>query len=288
MDALSPHVFFSQCPLCDSTDATQLVAFPELRFGQCTKCDLIYKTHEDPQLRQKLMRNYDEHYFRKGRAQYMRRWAHRVAKCQRQLRSCLQFLAHPKRLLDVGCSAGYVLEAAQRLELEPVGLDISSFAVELVKEKGFQGVTGGLESLPFPEASFDVITAKHTLEHVSQPLTALREVFRVLKPGGVAMVVVPDAQYWKARFLPKSGRYFVPSELGWQHHVYYSVATLSRALRAVGFEACATSKAVYRRDAVGLAKAIEPFRYGALWVLVTVAAALRLRHEIQLIVKKAS
>lgn len=286
MQATAIQVFFAQCPWCDSQECTQLASFPELRFAKCSACGLIYKTHEDSQLRQKLTRDYDEGYFRSGRAQYMKRWAHRVAKCQRQLRSCMQFISRPKRLLDVGCSAGYVLEAAKHLNLEPVGLDISSFAVELVKEKGYQAVVGGMESLPFPDASFDVITAKHTFEHVDAPKVALKEVFRALSPGGVAMFVVPDALYWKAQVLPNTGRYFVPSELGWQHHVYYSVETLSRALKQAGFEVCATNKAVYRKDAVGFGKIFEPLRFLGLWLLVTAAAVLRLPHEIQLIARK--
>lgn len=274
MEAESLATFFASCPLCGCANVERVISFPELRFATCCDCGLIYKTHETPELRQTLSRGYDEAYFRKGRAQYMRRWAHRVAKCRRQLLSCMQFVTSPKRLLDVGCSAGYVLEAAKQLHLEPVGLDIASFAVDLVKERGFEAVVGGLESLPFPDASFDIITAKHTFEHVSQPATALCEVFRVLKPGGVAMFVVPDAHYWKAKVLPKTGRYFVPRELGWQHHAYYSVATLSRALGQAGLDVRATHKAVYRKDAVGLAKLVEPLRYWALRAALAVTAAL--------------
>lgn len=276
--------FFERCPLCGSGETSTVAEFPELRFGKCAGCGVIYKTHEARGLRASITRAYDADYFHKGKAKYLERWNHRVAKCRRQLRACLEFVPRANRALDVGCSAGYVLAAAQSLGLEPVGVDYAAFASQMAHERGFASATASLTALPFQDASFDIVTAKHTLEHVDAPKTALAEVKRVLKPGGVTMIVVPDATYWKATARAQTGRYFVPTQLGWQHHVYYSVETLGRALRDAGFEVVAETKAVPRSSA----GVFEPIRHAGMKVGLGVWSALHLRHEIQLIARKPS
>jgi ubiquinone/menaquinone biosynthesis C-methylase UbiE len=136
---------------------------------------------------------YEEEYFKHNRAKYLERWEHRVRKCMRQLRDCLVVQPQAKTLVDVGCSAGYVLEAGKRLGLSPTGVDISQFAVSLCRERGYPAELGTLSKLPLPSGSTDVVTLKHTLEHVDDPLPSLHEVHRVLRPGGAFLVVVPDA-----------------------------------------------------------------------------------------------
>ncbi len=285
MSALAP--FFERCPVCSAAAQSPLVDFPELVFVRCEECGLLYKTQEEAGLRARLAKTYDAGYFVHGRAQYLKRWDHRVAKCTRQLLMCLEFAPHAQRVLDVGCSAGYVLAAAKRLGLHGTGIDIAAFSAGLSKERGFDAATASLTALPFRDGSFDVVTAKHTLEHVRVPRDGLAEVVRVLKPGGVAFIVVPDAAYWRCGLAPRSGKYFRPKELGWQHHVYYSIGNLSRALRDAGLEVVSTDKAMLRRRlAKGPAAAWEALRYAGLKAWTTTSRVTHLRREIQLIARK--
>ena len=284
---LSP--FFATCPICDGTQRTTLVEFPELRFSRCEGCGLVYKSDEDPGLSARLATRYDAGYFVHGRAQYLKRWAHRVAKCRRQLLMCLEFAPHAQTSLDVGCSAGYVLAAADSLGLHPTGIDYAAWAAGLAKERGYPTAAASLTELPFRDASFDIVTAKHTLEHVRTPRQALAEVARVLKPGGVALIVVPDSGYWHLKSSPRGGRYFHPERLGWQHHVYYDVATLGRGLRDAGLEVVSVDKAMPRRRlAKGWAAPYEWLRFAGLKVWTTFSKATHLRREIQLLARKPS
>ena len=279
--------FFAHCPVCGSAEASTIVEFPELRFGRCTGCGLIYKDQEERGLRARLSKKYDADYFIHGSAQYLKRWAHRVAKCRRQLLMCLEFAPHAERMLDVGCSAGYVLAAADSLGLTPTGIDITAYTTKLAKDRGYASATASLTELPFADRSFDIVTAKHTLEHVDVPKRGVSELFRVLKPGGVVLVVVPDAAYWRVGSAPKSGKYFKPEGLGWQHHVYYGVPQLTRALTDAGFEVVSNDKAMLRRRlAKGVAAPWEYVRYAALKTWTSVSKATRLRREIQLIARR--
>ena len=284
---MSRAPFFAACPLCDGAEHTPFVEYPELAFVRCSGCGLTYKSEEDPALSARLAQRYDAGYFQNGGAQYLKRWAHRVAKCRRQLLMCLEFAPHARRTLDVGSSAGYVLAAAASLGLEPTGIDYAAWAAKLGKERGFPTAAASLTELPFADASFDVVTAKHTLEHVRAPKRALAEVARVLRPGGVALIVVPDADYWYLRASPGGGKYFHPERLGWQHHVYYDVPTLARGLSGAGLQVVSKDKAMLRRRlARGAASPWEHLRFAGLKVWTTVARVTATRREIQLLAVK--
>jgi ubiquinone/menaquinone biosynthesis C-methylase UbiE len=235
--------FYPQCPICRSPEQRPVVEFPELAFARCGSCGLIFKSEQAPG----LGGAYEEEYFRLNRAKYLSRWNHRVRKCARQLLVCLEFAPHAKDVLDVGCSAGYVLEAARRLGLQPTGVDLSRFAVSLCRERGYAAEEGPLEKLPFPDRSFDIVTCKHTLEHVEHPLEGLAEIRRVLRPGGVAFLIVPDAAYYKLALMPKRGRSFRPDRRGWQHHVYYFEQNLADAATRAGLEPVRAGKDIFRR-----------------------------------------
>lgn len=272
--------FYLACPLCGASTSVGVVSFQQLTYVRCTECRLIYKGEQA----EGLGVGYEEEYFRFNRAKYLQRWAHRVRKCRRQILACLEFAPHARSLLDIGCSAGYVLAAARELELDPTGLDMSQFAVSLCHEKGFRAETGSLMQIPFPDETFDIVTLKHTLEHVEQPLRGLREVARVSKPGGVAFVIVPDADYWKLRWMPRRGRSFRPDRRGWQHHVYFDQHNLAQACESVGLKSVKQGKAVFRRRlANGVRWPWELLRFAWLVAWTRVCKFTRLRREIQII-----
>lgn len=283
--ALSRAPFFAACPVCGSNGTRPVVEFPELSYGRCTGCNLIYKVEQQGELG---ATGYEEDYFRFNRARYLERWEHRVRKCQRQLLACLEYAPQAHDVLDIGCSAGYVLEAARRLGLEPAGLDLSNFAVTLCRERGYRAEQGSLTDMPFADSSFDIITLKHTLEHVPDPMKALREVRRVLRPGGVAFVMVPDAAYYKIILLPRRGRSFRPDRRGWQHHVYFYDKNLADACNRAGLTPLKQGKDIFRRRLArgsGLFK--ESLRYLLLASWVWVCRVTHFRREIQMIAGKA-
>jgi SAM-dependent methyltransferase len=272
--------FFSACPICSATERSTVIEYPELRFSKCTSCGLVYKSDEDPNLSTRLAKAYDAGYFQNGQSQYLKRWDHRVAKCRRQLLMCLEFAPHAQRTLDVGCSAGYVLAASAQLGLKPTGIDCAAYAAQLGHERGYPTAAASLTELPFRDHSFDIVTAKHTLEHVRTPKHAFSELFRVLKPGGVAMILVPDVAFRKKD-------HYQPDRLGWQHHVYYDVPTLSRGLTDGGFDVLSVDKAIPRkRLAKGLATPVEWLRFAGLKAWTTFARVTRTRRELQIIARR--
>ncbi len=97
----------------------------------------------------------------------------------------------PLRILDVGCGTGANLAAFRRYG-SAIGIDFSQEALKLCSRREVDGVCmAEVEKLPFPDHTFDVITALDLLEHTDEDLVALREMQRVCKPGGLLIVIVP-------------------------------------------------------------------------------------------------
>jgi SAM-dependent methyltransferase len=98
-------------------------------------------------------------------------------------------IQNPK-ILDVGCGTGANLEMLAQFG-ESEGVDVSDDALEFCKAKGLKAHKGLAEKLPFEDASFDLVTALDVVEHLDNDVEGLREMNRVLKKDGRALMFVP-------------------------------------------------------------------------------------------------
>jgi len=97
------------------------------------------------------------------------------------------------KLLDLGCGIGWMSEHYPDYH----GIDGSEAAVDHACRLGRNVAVGDLERpLPFEDASFQAVCLKDILEHLANPMGLVREVHRVLRPGGRAFASSPDAQRW--------------------------------------------------------------------------------------------
>jgi ubiquinone/menaquinone biosynthesis C-methylase UbiE len=122
-----------------------------------------------------------------------------------RVRALLQELAastSAKRLLDVGCGTGLVLDLAHDLFDELDGIDITPEMLERVKPRvNVRTHLASAEKLPFPDRTFDGVTAYSVLHHIEDLELLFREVRRALKPGGFFYAdESPSQSYLEALF----------------------------------------------------------------------------------------
>lgn len=168
------------------------------------------------------------------------------------------------RLLDVGCGDGdFIFMAKDKFE-ECYGVDVSSMRIQRAKsrsknmrdEKKVHFYKCDVDDgLPFSESFFDVVTCIAVLEHVLNPPNTVEEVCRVLKPGGVFIVQVPNIAWVPFRFqlligrLPTTGGVYLGED--WEHLHNFTKSTLCQLLTGKGFEiqsiSCSGIFANYRK-----------------------------------------
>src|SRR5438105_10734404 len=107
--------------------------------------------------------------------------------------------ATPGTLLDVGCGRGDLGAAFSRRGWQASGVEPSPEACAVARSQGVDAREGTLESVEFPDGSFDAVVMRHSLEHVPDPMADLARVFRLLHPGGLLVISVPKFDSWERR-----------------------------------------------------------------------------------------
>lgn len=135
-------------------------------------------------------------------------------------------------LLEIGCARGTFLERAVHAGWTARGVEVSPGASKAAAERtGVAVHTGSLESAAFEDRSFDVVAGWDVIEHVPDPGLFLREIHRILKPGGGLLLSCPNVDTWPPKVFRAKWWTLKPDEHLW----HFAPATLSAALQDAGF-----------------------------------------------------
>jgi SAM-dependent methyltransferase len=133
-----------------------------------------------------------------------------------------------RQALDIGCGNGKFLIKLRELGWEAQGVEFNAGAVEVCRDSGLNVIHGDLHSAGFADNSFDMVSARHLIEHLPNPNSFMAEIARILKPGGYLYIRTPSS---KALGRSLFGKYWFPNEVP-RHLVLYSPGNLTRlALR---------------------------------------------------------
>ena len=104
-----------------------------------------------------------------------------------------------KKILDIGCGQGYGMLKFVELGCTDVsGLTLSANDAEAARARGFAVVEEDMSFQSLEDEDYDVLFARHSLEHSPYPLLTLLEFNRILKPGGIAYIEMPSPQCTRA------------------------------------------------------------------------------------------
>ena len=102
-----------------------------------------------------------------------------------------------KRLLDAGCGTGHFSKIASEKGAIVTSMDIGERLLEKVAEKcDTERVVGSILNIRFDDNYFDFVISSEVIEHTENPYRAIKEFYRVLKPGGILALTVPN-RFWK-------------------------------------------------------------------------------------------
>jgi 2-polyprenyl-3-methyl-5-hydroxy-6-metoxy-1,4-benzoquinol methylase len=140
----------------------------------------------------------------------------------------------PKRLLDIGCGRGDLLQIAAQSGWEVSGIEISPLAVQqanqLLKENRVQA--GDLETLALASNAYTLITSYHVIEHLLDPVTHLAKIRQLLQPGGIVFIETPNLASLGAKVRGKRWSHIIPPE----HINYFTPDSLRYTLSQAGFQ----------------------------------------------------
>jgi 2-polyprenyl-3-methyl-5-hydroxy-6-metoxy-1,4-benzoquinol methylase len=242
-DQSVPEVEEVKCDLCGTNGAPVLYTLTdtlhhlpgEFTLRRCVKCGLLYLS---PRPTLKSIRQYyppdyspyrppieDERF---ALMQYMRR---RKLIKRRTLIERYTGLKQG-RVLDVGCATGLFLHEMQLSGWQTAGVEPVALAAEFARQRfNIDVFQGTLSDAPFTPDSFDVITFWDVLEHTFSPRDELAQTARLIKPGGLVAINVPNWDSFDREF-------FGPYWQGFDapRHLYvFTRSTLSELLAHAGF-----------------------------------------------------
>ena len=142
-----------------------------------------------------------------------------------------------RKFLDVGCSLGFVVKAAETLGLEGHGIDIDPAAVELAKHQ--HGPACHFEAISIQDlaarggAAFDMVYLSEVIEHVRDPEDFIAHVSAVMRPGAVAYVTCPDGGHFRTPGRITDWKMVHPPE----HLTYFTRDGMTRLLARHGLTA---------------------------------------------------
>ena len=136
-------------------------------------------------------------------------------------------------LLDVGAGWGHFVFAGRQTAFQAEGIEPSERNVAFARQHLGVPVTHGSFLDMTAVDAFDVVTMWDVLEHINEPFAFVQQAYRVLKPGGIVVIKVPDASSGIARFFGKFWH-----NIGHEHVNLFGKHTLPLLLERCGFRAC--------------------------------------------------
>ncbi len=219
-----------RCPVCGETARRTALVHRDGRLRRCVRCGLV---SVDPlPSREAALAQYDAAYFAGdvGYRDYAAEEAHFRREFRRRL-ARIRAAGGAGRLYDVGAATGAFLLEAREAGFTVAGVEPADAVASRARARGLEVATGTAETFVRPDGSVDVLTCCDVLEHLLDPVAALRRFRAALAPDGLLVLCVPDFGGAWARLSGARWPFVTPKE----HLHYFTRRTLRRALEAAGF-----------------------------------------------------
>lgn len=216
--------FHTHCLICKSEKLITLKDYTKFNLTKCGKCGFVFM--KQIPTTEELSKHYSTYSY--GREQYL---SPITIKNYNLLLDEFEKYRKNNRLLDVGCGMGFFLEQAKKRGWEVYGTEYSPKAVEINEAKGIKMMQGQLNSTLFKDTDFDIVTSFEVIEHINNPLEEVREIYKLLRKGGLFYCTTPNFNSLLRYYLKENYNVINYPE----HLSYYTKKTLNKLLTENGF-----------------------------------------------------
>lgn len=136
------------------------------------------------------------------------------------------------KVLDVGCGSGAFLLLLRNFGMECHGVETGRLNKDFVKKHELDIKNCSIIEANFPNNYFDVITMNHVLEHVENPTKTIKELYRILKPGGTLIIATPQSHSLAYKIFKE---YWVQLDVP-RHLFTFSTKILKQYVKKAGFK----------------------------------------------------
>lgn len=207
------------CPLCGSENFTVAFSQPKYRFVRCAECGVLY---QNPRPKNEYIQNrYDENYFHyeiENQKNFFQLQLKTLSDCN------IEKLINGfkgKKVLDVGCATGMLLNYLKQKGASVYGVEICTESCRYAyTEYNITLYNGTLENAHYESNFFDIVHFSHLIEHVEDPISFMKEIYRITKKDGYILITTPREDSIWAKIFGLKWRSLIPDHLtlfGRQH-----------------------------------------------------------------------
>ncbi len=222
------------CPICAANRVRQCFVKQGIAVLACEECTVRFW---QPKETEAVADIYNENYFvgeetANGYNNYLMLEPGLRKTFRKRLQRIQAMGAPGKKLLEVGCGTGFFLDEARKAGFEVIGVELSGFGAKYAQEKLRLNVKQGkLLEQNFASQSFDVVCMWDVLEHLPDPLADMKEVRRLLKPGGKLLLSTGNAQSAMAKLSGANWHLYTLPE----HLFFFTPYSVEALLKKAGF-----------------------------------------------------
>jgi SAM-dependent methyltransferase len=254
------------CPACTGDGrALSLVVESRYQLYRCLDCGTQY--FRQPALAQRLPETSE--YWEAHKFAFYNNAATQAAfaaRYDRMVESAERLIGPIQTVLDVGCGTGNFLSYALRRGLEAYGVDLDADAVADARSRGLRAYTQDeIRGAGIPE-QFDALTMWDVIEHIIDPLAALKAILPRLRPGGVVLFETPDGGFplrpvVLAAHRISNGRLNYTRPLYyWEHKIYFTERGFRALMQRLGCEVVDVRRTTSIREKMDAVFAFEAER----------------------------
>ncbi len=245
------------CPVCKGSRGDPLHPEGSFHMVRCPSCQFVFL---NPRPTAESLHHFYQQYLPEEESS-IESWERMMTPVFHRAANLIKQYKGSGRLLDVGTGFGFFLVEMKKRGWEVAGIEISQKAMNYAKDVlGLTIFAGPLEKAEFPDKHFDAVTGFYVVEHLSRPMTFLKECHRILKPGGLLLLRYPHTTPIKnlLQLLGIRNRlYDLPAHLS-----DFSPKIIQRCLGRIGFEKCEHSIGGYTLPS-DLGKRISSILFGS-------------------------